>query len=169
MAITHITSTSQLEGFLSKSRDKISVIDFHAQWCGPCHMIAPTFESLAKQHTNVNFLKCDVDVAKDVASRYRVTAMPTFVFLKGDSKVDQVRGANPSALQETVRRHASGSSAGAFSGNGQRLGDASSSAPPEVQAPSDAPAIVTAFNQLDPKVKVLVYLVAGYLFLYYIS
>lgn len=166
-------------------------------------MIAPTFESLAKQHTNVNFLKCDVDVAKDVASRYRVTAMqvvtsfqcsqvndvpsrPTFVFLKGNAKVDQVRGANPryvcsqvivvwsanhnptsSALQETVRRHASGSSSSAFSGNGHRLGDAPS--PPEAQAPSDAPAIVTAFNQLDPKIKVFVYLVAGYLFLYYIS
>lgn len=38
-------------------------------------MIAPTFESLAKQYTNVNFLKCDVDVAKDVASRYRISAM----------------------------------------------------------------------------------------------
>ncbi|KAI0720131.1 thioredoxin-domain-containing protein [Fomitopsis betulina] len=167
MSITHITSTSQLDGVLSKSPDKLSVIDFHAQWCGPCHMIAPTFESLAKQHTNVNFLKCDVDVAKDVASRYRVTAMPTFVFLKGNAKVDQVRGANPSALQETVRRHASGSSSSAFSGNGHRLGDAPS--PPEAQAPSDAPAIVTAFNQLDPKIKVFVYLVAGYLFLYYIS
>ena len=68
------------------------VIEFHAQWyghwrdtssstefmdvrCGPCHMIAPIFQSLAKQYTNANFLKCDVDVAKDVASRYRITAM----------------------------------------------------------------------------------------------
>lgn len=38
-------------------------------------MIAPVFENLSKQYKNVNFLKCDVDAAKDVASRYRVTAM----------------------------------------------------------------------------------------------
>lgn len=122
------------------------------------------------------------------STSYEVSFRPTFVFLKGDTKVDQVRGANPrsvcsfhascivansnllcSALQETVRRHASGSSSGAFGGKGQRLGGASSATPPEAQAPSDAPAIVTAFNQLDPSIKILVYLVAGYLLLYYFS
>jgi thiol-disulfide isomerase/thioredoxin len=68
------------------------VIDFHATWsvpnahreqksmltmirCGPCHAIAPHFEALSKKHTNVNFLKCDVDEAKEVASLYKVTAM----------------------------------------------------------------------------------------------
>lgn len=83
--------------------------------CGPCHAIAPTFEALSRQYENVNFLKCDVEAARDVASIYRVSAMsvifvpvwywtnelknasllrPTFVFLKGSTKVDQVRGAN---------------------------------------------------------------------------
>lgn len=38
-------------------------------------MIAPTFEALAKQYPNANFLKCDVDAAKDIAGRYRITAM----------------------------------------------------------------------------------------------
>ncbi|KZT74945.1 thioredoxin-domain-containing protein [Daedalea quercina L-15889] len=169
MSITHITSLSQLDGVLSKSSGKLSVIDFHAEWCGPCHMIAPTFEALSKQYKNVNFLKCDVDAAKDVASRYRVTAMPTFVFLKGSTKVDQVRGANPGALQETLRRHASDSPSGAFSGKGQRLGDAPSPAPSTVEAQTDAPAIFNAFTQLDPKVKVLIYLAAGYLFFMYFS
>ncbi|KAH9937367.1 thioredoxin-domain-containing protein [Fomitopsis serialis] len=168
MPITHITSLSQLDGILSKASDKLSVIDFHAEWCGPCHMIAPKYEALSKQYNHVNFLKCDVDAAKDVASRYRVTAMPTFVFLRGSTKVDQVRGANPGALQETLHRHASGSSSGAFSGKGQRLGD-TPSAPSDPQPQADAPAIFTAFAQLDPKIKVLVYLVAGYLFLWYIS
>ena len=43
--------------------------------CGPCHAIAPKFESLAKEYKNVNFVKCDVDAATDVASEYKVTAM----------------------------------------------------------------------------------------------
>jgi len=43
--------------------------------CGPCHTIAPAFEALSKQYANVNFLKCDVDAARDVAGRYTVSAM----------------------------------------------------------------------------------------------
>lgn len=46
--------------------------------CGPCHAIAPAYESLSKQYPNVNFLKCDVDVATDVASRYSISAMQVF-------------------------------------------------------------------------------------------
>lgn len=43
--------------------------------CGPCHTIAPAYEALAKQYTNVNFLKCDVDAAQEVAGRYSISAM----------------------------------------------------------------------------------------------
>ncbi|PCH34045.1 thioredoxin-domain-containing protein [Wolfiporia cocos MD-104 SS10] len=164
MSISHITSTSELNAILSKSSDKLSVIDFHATWCGPCHMIAPTFEALAKQYKNVNFLKCDVDAAKDVASAYRVKAMPTFVFLKGSTKVEQIQGAQRGALEDAVRRHLSGSSSGAFTGKGQTLGGSS---PSTLQI--ESPSIFEAFNKLDPQVKVLLYLVAGYLLFYYIS
>lgn len=43
--------------------------------CGPCHAIAPVYEALAKQYTSVNFFKCDVDDAQDVAQKYAVSAM----------------------------------------------------------------------------------------------
>ncbi|OBZ79800.1 Peptide-N(4)-(N-acetyl-beta-glucosaminyl)asparagine amidase [Grifola frondosa] len=147
MSITHISSTSHLNTILSKSKEKLSVIDFHATWCGPCHAIAPTFEALSKQYTNVNFLKCDVDAAKDVASTYSVSAMPTFIFLKGSTKVDQVRGANKAALEDALRRHSSGSSTGAFTGKGQTLNGSS----PVAQA--GGPGILTQFQNLDPQVK----------------
>jgi thioredoxin 1 len=120
MSITNITSISQLNEILAKSNDKLTVIDFHATWCGPCHAIAPVFKSLSKQYKNANFLKCDTGAASDVAQLYRITAMPTFIFLKGKTKVDQVRGASKSELQNTVKRHASSTSthSGAFSGKG---------------------------------------------------
>ncbi|KAJ3558980.1 hypothetical protein NM688_g617 [Phlebia brevispora] len=151
MSITHISTLSQLNGILSKSNDKISVIDFHAKWCGPCHQIAPVFEALSKQYPNVNFLKCDVDEARDVAGQYRIMAMyvamrPTFIFLRGQNKVDQVRGANRQALENTLRNLASGSS-GAFSGKGQTLGGSSST--PSV------PEATSFFSNLDPQAKVL--------------
>jgi len=164
MSITHVASTSQLSSILSKSNDKLSVIDFHATWCGPCHAIAPTFQALSKQYQNVNFLKCDVDAAKDVASMYRVTAMPTFVLLKGSAEVGRIRGANKSELESAVRRYSSGASSGAFSGKGQTLGGASTSMPQ-----FESPGIFAEVSKLDPQVKVLLYLLAGYLLFWYLS
>ncbi|KAG7099642.1 hypothetical protein E1B28_001468 [Marasmius oreades] len=171
MSITHVNSVSQLNGVLSKSKDKLSVIDFHATWCGPCHAIAPVFESLSKQYNNVNFLKCDVDAAKDVAQQYRVSAMPTFIFLKGDTKVDQVRGANRTALEDALRRHSSGSSGSttAFSGRGQTLGGGP--APPDVagEVQAGVNGLLGTFNNLSPQQKVLIYLLGGYLLFWYLS
>ncbi|TFK41810.1 thioredoxin-domain-containing protein [Crucibulum laeve] len=170
MTITHLGSVSELNGILSKSKDKLTVIDFHATWCGPCHAIAPTFESLSKQYKNVNFLKCDVDAAKDVASCYSVSAMPTFVFLKGSTKVDQVRGANKAALEDALRRHsASSSSSSAFSGKGQTLGGGA--------APSDVTGDVKrsveqaagSISNLDPQVKVILGLVGLYALFWFLS
>ncbi|KAE9398482.1 thioredoxin-domain-containing protein [Gymnopus androsaceus JB14] len=160
MTITHLTSVSQLNGILEKSKDKLSVIDFHATWCGPCHTIAPTFEALSKQYTNVNFLKCDVDAARDVAGLYRVSAMPTFVFLIGNAKVDQVKGANKAALEAAIRKYSSGSTGSAFSGKGQTLGGGEA----DVAKPSGS-----LFSSLDPQVKVLIYLLGAYLLFWYLS
>ncbi|TNY23616.1 thioredoxin-like protein, partial [Rhodotorula diobovata] len=72
-------------------------IDFHAAWCGPCHAIAPVFEKLAAQYRGVTFAKVDVDKAQEIARAYKVTAMPTFAFVKGERKVHEVRGANAQA------------------------------------------------------------------------
>ncbi|EIN13911.1 thioredoxin-domain-containing protein [Punctularia strigosozonata HHB-11173 SS5] len=167
MSITHLTSVSQLDGILSKSSGKLSVIDFHATWCGPCHMIAPVFEALAKQYPNVNFLKCDVDAARDVASLYRISAMPTFVFLKGSIKVDEIQGANRSALQAAVAKHSTGSpsSSSAFSGKGQTLGS-SSSTPSYVPVPRD---LVNGASSIDPQVKILLALLGAYFVFWYMS
>jgi len=170
MPITHITSVSQLNTILSKSKDKLSVVDFHATWCGPCHAIAPHFESLSTKHTDVNFLKCDVDQAKDVASLYRVSAMPTFVFLKGDQKVDQVRGADKAGLTNTIAKHASSPSTTAFAGKGQTLGSTSStnSSPPNTTKNTSG-LIDTYWTPLEPQLKVFVGLVGAYALFWYLS
>ncbi|QRV80423.1 thioredoxin [Ceratobasidium sp. AG-Ba] len=154
MSITNLTSTTQLHDLLKKAGEKLTVIDFHATWCGPCHAIAPKYDALAKQYTNVNFTKCDVDAVPSIAQEYSVAAMPTFVFIKNGKKVDQVRGADPRALEATIRSHATG---GAFTGKGQTLGS------------SDAPTAPIAnrrpFLNLDPQVQLFLALVGGYLIL----
>ncbi|KAG9042133.1 hypothetical protein FS837_011247 [Tulasnella sp. UAMH 9824] len=146
-----VTSVAQLDKLLSANGSKLTVIDFHATWCGPCHAIAPKYAELSKEFTGVQFLKCDVDAAADVAKKYSVSAMPTFIFIKNGSKVAQVRGADPRSLEATIREHA-GTGSGAFSGKGQTLGGG--------PAPSDGSQEVSA--GLDPQMTLLLGLLGLY-------
>jgi thioredoxin 1 len=159
--ITNVTSLSQLNTILSKSKEKLTVIDFHATWCGPCHAIAPAFEALSRQYTTVNFLKCDVDAAADVSGAYSISAMPTFIFLKGSTKIDQVRGANKSALESMLKKYSTSSTA-AFSGQGQTLGG--DPAAPDVvgEVKGSLDSLVARFSALDPQAKVLLGLLGLY-------
>jgi thioredoxin 1 len=90
--------------------------------CQNSHAIAPKYESFSKTYTNVVFTKSDVDKAPDVAQKYSISAMPSFVFIKNGSKVDLVRGADPSGLEAAIKRHSGEAGAPSFSGKGQTLG-----------------------------------------------
>jgi thioredoxin 1 len=68
-------------------------------------MIAPKFEELSKTHTDVEFVKVDVDDADDIAAMCGVQAMPTFQFFKGGKKVDEMKGANVNGLIATIGKH----------------------------------------------------------------
>lgn len=78
------------------------VVDFTASWCGPCRIIAPIFAELARKYTNVIFLKVDVDELKTVSEEWKVTAMPTFIFLKDGEVVDKLVGAHKEELPRKV-------------------------------------------------------------------
>ncbi|KAF8600878.1 thioredoxin-domain-containing protein, partial [Ceratobasidium sp. AG-I] len=154
-SITELKSLTELNDLLKKAGDKLTVIDFHATWCGPCHAIAPKYATLAKEFTNVTFTKCDVDAVPSIAKEYAVSAMPTFVFIKNIKKIDQVRGADPRALEATIRSHASAS---AFSGKGQTLASAGAPAANATNAGG-------RFLNLDPQVQLFLALLGGYLIL----
>lgn len=72
------------------------MIDFWAVWCGPCRMIAPTVEELAKEFSGqVKVVKLNTDENPDIASRYKIMGIPTLMFFKAGQKVDQIVGAVP--------------------------------------------------------------------------
>ncbi|KAH6628249.1 thioredoxin-like protein [Chaetomium tenue] len=129
--LTNITSTAQWRQTLSSHA--IVVTDFYADWCGPCKMIAPTFDSLATKFakpSKIAFCKVDVDRQGEVAQLYGVRAMPTFVILRNGAVIDTIQGANPPALTAAVEKAVKlagvgGGAAGGgamFAGSGQRLG-----------------------------------------------
>ncbi|CAE6407732.1 unnamed protein product [Rhizoctonia solani] len=107
MSIVHVSSLNNLSTILEGAKSQLVVIDFHATWCGPCHQIAPRYEHLAKTNPQVHFLKCDVDAAQDVSRHYKISAMPTFIFLKNGKQVDMVRGADPRSLESAIKKHKS--------------------------------------------------------------
>ena len=70
------------------------VIDFWAEWCGPCRMISPIIDELATEYEGkVTIGKCDVDSCDDIVSQFRVRNIPTIVFIKNGEVVDKVVGA----------------------------------------------------------------------------
>ncbi len=68
------------------------VIDFWADWCGPCKMLSPVFEELSKEIKTVHFAKVNVDESSEIASEHGVRGMPTLVFFKNGEEIDRVVG-----------------------------------------------------------------------------
>lgn len=76
------------------SSEKPVVIDFWAEWCGPCRMVAPIIEELAAEYEGrVVIGKCDVEENDDITMKYGVRNIPTIIFLKGGQLVDKQVGA----------------------------------------------------------------------------
>ena len=81
------------------------VVDFWATWCGPCRMVGPIIEELAKEYDGKIVVgKCDVDENEDVAMEFGIRNIPTVLFFKGGQLVDKFVGAaSKSTLDEKFR------------------------------------------------------------------
>lgn len=68
------------------------VVDMYADWCGPCKMMAPIVDSLSEDYEDVTFCKLNVDEADDIAARYGVMSIPTFLFIRDGQLVKTLVG-----------------------------------------------------------------------------
>lgn len=71
--------------------EKKAVVDFYADWCGPCKMFAPVFEKASSEY-NFNFVKLNVDKASDVAREYGVMSIPTVILFENGKEVKRFTG-----------------------------------------------------------------------------
>ena len=94
--IIKIHSMEEFDNLAKEYPDKIVVVDFWAVWCGPCMTFAPLFERLHAEYSkNFIFVKVNVDEVGSIAQRYRITGIPTTLFLKAGSIVQKIVGAYP--------------------------------------------------------------------------
>ena len=87
--------------------DKLTVIDFWAEWCGPCRAIGPVIEELATEYAGkVNIGKVNVDVNPTLSMNFGITSIPAILFVKGGQVVDKQIGAVPkSILDKKIQSH----------------------------------------------------------------
>ena len=90
MGVIHSTTDDFDQNVLK--RKGVVLVDFYADWCGPCRMTAPIIEELAKEMERVTFVKVNVDENPQLAQRYGIFSIPTFLIFKNGEKVGEFVG-----------------------------------------------------------------------------
>ena len=89
MASIDITNKSEFNKLIKKT-ETLLIIEFVAQWCGPCQMIRPKIALLAAEETKVQFARVDVDKNEETSTLCDITCMPTYLFYINGQKVDEI-------------------------------------------------------------------------------
>ena len=105
MPVIEITTKQEFYDHLEKSNNNFLLVDFYAQWCGPCKKIAPVLHNMSDKYTTVTFLKVDIDAVPELKDDFSISAMPTFMlFAKGNSKPQTtIVGANAMKIEYAIR------------------------------------------------------------------
>lgn len=86
------------------SQNEVVFVDFFANWCGPCKMLAPIVEELADKHPEVKVVKIDVDAESSLAMQYQVQSIPTLITFKNGQPVARQLGFMPlEALEDMLK------------------------------------------------------------------
>jgi len=106
MVVKHIESKEEFDGVLNGgSPNSLVVVDYYAQWCGPCKRIAPIIEEMSNTYSNVTFVKVDVDELEEIARAQSINAMPTFKLYKAGKQVDELVGASAEKLKQLIEKN----------------------------------------------------------------
>ena len=90
MDILRVTSQNFEEEVLKS--DKTVLVDFYADWCGPCKMLSPIVDEVAKEMSEIKVVKVNVDEAQDLAMNYQVMSIPTLVVIKDGKEAKRAVG-----------------------------------------------------------------------------
>ncbi len=105
--ISSVTDTSFQSEVIEASNAQPVMVDFWADWCRPCHMLAPTVAEIANEYAGkLKVVKLNVDENVNSAGRYNIRGIPTLLIFKGGQVADQIVGAVPKEqISKIVDRH----------------------------------------------------------------
>jgi len=83
-----------------------TLVDFWAEWCGPCKSMHPVFEAVSREYPHVRFARVNVDQCPDIAAAFGVVSIPTFIMFKSGTVVDRLTGAaGPGGIRGLCNKH----------------------------------------------------------------
>jgi thioredoxin 1 len=97
------SSRPQAQGSIRPEHGKITIVDFYADWCGPCRRISPILDKIADGNSDIALQKINIDKRRDLAKEYNVTAIPRIIiYNKNGGEVDTVVGANEPRVRQAI-------------------------------------------------------------------
>ena len=81
--------------FVNEVKKGLVLVDFYAEWCGPCKMLSPVLEQINKENKDVKVVKVNIDDSRRIASYYQIQSIPTLVLLKDGEFIRRMIGFNP--------------------------------------------------------------------------
>ena len=88
--------------FDKEVKDGVVLVDFFANWCGPCRALMPIIEQIASEREDVKVCTVNVDEQRELAERFRVVSIPTLLLMKDGEVVNRVQGARPRAVLDEI-------------------------------------------------------------------
>ncbi|MBR3268427.1 MAG: thioredoxin [Oscillospiraceae bacterium] len=97
MAVIHADNPQAFTDEVLNASGKV-LVDFWANWCGPCRMMAPVLEELSRNYPNVKVVKTDVDQMQETAAQFGISSIPAFLLFENGKVTQQAIGAMPAEM-----------------------------------------------------------------------
>lgn len=104
MTVIHVKKSEEVDQLIKGSQGKVVVIDYFADWCGPCVGFTPTFEKMSADITNAVFLKVNVDECPEAAEKASIESIPAFHIYLNGARQEIVVGASETKLRDAIRK-----------------------------------------------------------------
>ena len=97
--IKHLKNEEEFENHVKSG---VTLVDFYADWCGPCKMLTPILEEINKENKDVRIIKVNIDDSRFLASYYQIQSIPTLVLLKNGQFLNKMIGFRPKKMIEEL-------------------------------------------------------------------